>query len=232
MADPHPKNAQGPFYVEYGCCTACEVPTQEAPANFAFDADDHCYVCRQPQSDAETTSLVSAAWMAEFQCIRYRGSDGDLLRRMAELDLRHLCDIQPAEHISPVIRNHITLAIADRPTPSQLAFEFIDHLNRQNEQRPEHQTEFKTTSIVRLADSAYFDLSWYDDHFHRVTFHTVDDDGNTLHVNYPITNDLGDRGVGNVLLCWLDSNLDRYKNQRWYADHDWPTRKHHQPMPW
>ena len=232
MAEPHPKNADGPFYVEYGCCTACEVPTQEAPSNFAFDEDDHCFVCRQPQSDAETTHLISAAWMADFQCIRYRGSDDDVLRRLAELDLRNLCDIQPSAQISPIIRNHITFAIVDAPPPSQLALEFIEHLNRQNERRAEYQTEFKTTEIENDADSTSFGFSCYDDHFHRVYFRSVDDDGNTLHINYPIKNDPGARGVGNVILSWLNSNADRYNNQRWYADHDWPNREHHQPMPW
>ena len=119
------------------------------------------------------------------------------------------------------------------PTTSQLALEFIDHLKRQNEERAEYQTEFKTTEIENHVDSTSFEFSWYDDHFHRAYFRLVDDDdGNTLHVNYPIKNDLGDRGVGNVISSWLSSNADRYKNLRWYADHDWPSREHPQATPW
>jgi 4Fe-4S single cluster domain of Ferredoxin I len=56
VSDPgpiHPKNATGQFYVVNGCCTACGVPTAIAPELFDFDATDHCYVKRQPNSDAE-----------------------------------------------------------------------------------------------------------------------------------------------------------------------------------
>ncbi len=91
----HPKNVDGPFYVEYGCCTACDLPRQEAPNHFAYDGDDHCYICRQPGNLAETTDMIGIAWAAELRCIRYRGNDADVLRRFAELDLRELCDIEP-----------------------------------------------------------------------------------------------------------------------------------------
>ncbi len=32
---PHPKNVDGPLYVEYGCCSDCDSPLQEAPSDFS-----------------------------------------------------------------------------------------------------------------------------------------------------------------------------------------------------
>ncbi|MBW3599844.1 MAG: ferredoxin [Planctomycetes bacterium] len=221
---PHPKNVDGPFYVEYGCCTACDVPMQEAPNHFAYDADNHCYVCRQPQTAAETTDMIGMAWITEFQCIRYRGNDPNVLRRFAELDLRDICDVEPPRHIAPIIRNHVKFTIANPPTvatPQQLADEFIKHLNSQsNEWR-----QFKTTPIHTPADSASLEFSWYDDHFHPIVFDAVPGAPGVWHIYYPLTNDLGDHGVGNVISFWLSRNPGRFTEIRWYSDTDWQGAK-------
>ena len=223
MTDPirqHPKNVQGPFYVEYGCCTACDVPMQEAPNHFAYDAAGHCYVCRQPETPAETTDLIGTAWMAEFQCIRYRGNDADVLRRFAELDLRELCDIEPPQNIKPITRNHVDFVVGGPfsiTSPQQLASEFIDHLYSQNNEW----RQFKTRSLHATADSASLEFSWYDDHFHQIVFAATRGDSNKWHIHYPLKNELGDHGVGYVVSLWLSQNPDRFTDIRWYSDEDW-----------
>ena len=223
MTDPirqHPKNVQGPFYVEYGCCTACDVPMQEAPNHFAYDAAGHCYVCRQPETPAETTDLIGTAWMAEFQCIRYRGNDADVLRRFAELDLRELCDIEPPQNIKPITRNHVDFVVGGPfsiTSPQQLASEFIDHLYSQNNEW----RQFKTRSLHATADSASLEFSWYDDHFHQIVFSATRGDSNKWHIQYPLKNELGDHGVGYVVSLWLSQNPDRFTDIRWYSDEDW-----------
>lgn len=127
LIKPHPRNAAGPFYVEHGCCTACDVPMVEAPELFEYDAENHCFVSQQPQTNEEVTRAIGAAWCAELQCIRYRGDDPEILRRFAELDLRLLCDVEPPAHIVPLIRNHATFtAIAD--SAAQIAESFRRHL--------------------------------------------------------------------------------------------------------
>ncbi len=228
---PHPKNVTGPFYVEYGCCTSCDVPMQEAPNHFAYDADNHCYICRQPQTDAETTDMIGTAWMAEFQCIRYRGNDPNVLRRFAELDLREICDIEPAAHINPVIRNHVQITVVGTPaiaTSKELAQEFTDHLMSQNNEW----RQFKTKPIQTSNNSASLHFSWYDDHFHPIAFNAESDSPAEWHIEYPLKNDLGDRGVGNVVSYWLNSNQNRFSNIRWYTDADWRGRKSSQSTPW
>lgn len=43
---PYPKNVEGDFYVEDGCCTACDVPNYYAPELFEYDDELHCFVAR------------------------------------------------------------------------------------------------------------------------------------------------------------------------------------------
>jgi len=96
MAKAHPSNAPGPFYVEEGCCIACAVPHQIAPDLFGWtEGDTHCFVRRQPADPAETDAMVRALWSGEVDCIRYRGADPALLKRIAELGSADLCDVQP-----------------------------------------------------------------------------------------------------------------------------------------
>ena len=57
---PHPKNASGPFYVENGCCLRCMAPHGEAPTLMGFnEADGHCFVKRQPQTEESFTELFA-----------------------------------------------------------------------------------------------------------------------------------------------------------------------------
>lgn len=218
---PHPKNVDGPFYVEYGCCTSCDVPMQQAPKHFAYDGDKHCYVCRQPQTAADTTDMIGTAWMAELQCIRYRGNNPDVLRRMAELDLRELCDVQPPRYTSPLIRNHVEFSVvsnAEFATPQQLAANFVDYLtSRTNEWR-----QLTTKPIQISGNSASLAFSWYEDHFHVILFAADPDpdSGPKWHVAYS-ADDPSAHGVGNIVSHWLSCFADVFGNISWYTESDW-----------
>ncbi len=228
---PHPRNVSGPFYVQYGCCTSCDVPMQAAPGHFAYDTDDHCFVCRQPQTAAETSDMIGTAWMAEFQCIRYRGDDPDVLRRLAELDLRAICDTAPPSNIHPVIRNHVLINVVGPPAisaPQDLAQEFVEHLTSQNNEW----RQFKVTPVEKSEDCASIQLSWYEDHFHSVAFAKGPDSPDDWHIEHVLQNDLSDRGVGNVVSSWLKIHQERFINPRWYTDADWRDRKSWQSTPW
>lgn len=89
---PHPKNIAGPFYVEDGCCTACGVPGSLAPDLFGEDADQHCFVQRQPETTVETDSMLRVIETQELGCIRYRGTDHATLRRLVEAGEGAQCD--------------------------------------------------------------------------------------------------------------------------------------------
>ncbi len=223
MTEPtrsHPKNVDGPFYVEYGCCTACDLPRQEAPNLFAYDGDDHCYICRQPGNLAETTDMIGIAWAAELRCIRYRGNDADVLRRFAELDLRELCDIEPPQHIKPIVRNHVEFEWVGSVlnyTSEHLAGEFVEYLQSENKDR----LRYKTRHIRATVESVSLEFSWYADRYHTVEFADASSDMDKWHIHFPITNDSETRGVGNVLASWLSQSSDRFRNVRWYTHDDW-----------
>ena len=100
MVEPYPENVDGDFYVKQNCCTMCDVPMVEAPELFTYaigeDGEpDHCYVFRQPSNDAEITDMLSVIQGAEFRCVRYRGSDPDLLQRLIDLGESDVCDAIP-----------------------------------------------------------------------------------------------------------------------------------------
>ncbi len=69
----YPKNVPGPVYVEDDCCLSCAIWEEAAAKHFTFDKvgkSHHCYVSRQPQTDEEFGSIVSAMKYQELECIR------------------------------------------------------------------------------------------------------------------------------------------------------------------
>jgi hypothetical protein len=107
MTKPHPLNVPGPFYVEDGCCTACMAAVDESQGLLRYDEPvAHCHVLKQPSSADELTHMVRAASVADLQCLRYRGTDPSVLRRLAEAGLASLCD-RPTTSIRPFVRNTV-----------------------------------------------------------------------------------------------------------------------------
>lgn len=82
-------NAPGDFYVENGCCTACDLPRVEAPDLFMYDDDNHCYICKQPSSDEEVVRILNAMDVQELDCIQYKGRDQKILAGLEERNLNH-----------------------------------------------------------------------------------------------------------------------------------------------
>jgi hypothetical protein len=86
-------NVVGDFYVADGCCTLCGVPHATAPELFGgFEPDgsvsddvEHCWVKKQPSTSAELAAMIETMRLQELGCIRYCGSDPDILRRRREV---------------------------------------------------------------------------------------------------------------------------------------------------
>ncbi len=112
MAEPHPDNVSGPFYVENGCCLSCGIPEGIAPEIFTWAPDQsHCFVSRQPETEDETDRTLRALLSAEVECIRYRGYDIDVRRRIAEFGSGHCCD-EPLPGVRPVLRDRVAFRSA------------------------------------------------------------------------------------------------------------------------
>jgi len=174
----HPKNAAGPFYVLNGCCTACGVPTAIAPELFEFDSTYHCYVKRQPSSNAEMEKALHVLRGQELGCVRYRGTDEAILRRLAEAGEAQQCDHPPA-HVGVVLRNMVTFAISDSNCVPRDGPGFLEEFSAYLKARYPH-LEVRTKPIELREGGASFALAWFKDHFHPITIHPVDESGRWL----------------------------------------------------
>lgn len=83
---PHPKNVPGDFYVDYECCLDCQIPTDMAPDLFARDDSYACFVKKQPATDIELDLMVEVTEHQDMDCIRYRGDDPRIQRRVSSCD--------------------------------------------------------------------------------------------------------------------------------------------------
>ena len=79
-------NAPGDFYVEDGCCTACDLPFEEAPEHFKYE-ETSCYICKQPRTDEEVVKIISAMEVQDLDCIQYKGSDKAIIENLKQRNL-------------------------------------------------------------------------------------------------------------------------------------------------
>ena len=91
---PHPKNVPGPFYVEDGCCLACGVWEIDAAPHFAWEDEPvpHCFVSRQPETDAEARNMAEAISKQEVDCIRFRGPNSAWRQMLRDAGLKEFID--------------------------------------------------------------------------------------------------------------------------------------------
>jgi hypothetical protein len=85
----------GPFYVQDGCCISCGVWEDVAPDLLAWLPNSevpHCYVARQPETDAEFGRMVQAMRVGEVDCIRVHGCRVDWAERLRQAGLGHHID--------------------------------------------------------------------------------------------------------------------------------------------
>jgi hypothetical protein len=99
-----PANVPGDFYVAADQCISCGAPEAEAPGLIRFD-DVHqsCFFSHQPVDAESTYRAVSAVAVCCAGALRYGGSDPDILRRLARLQLVNQCDVQtPVNRSGPL----------------------------------------------------------------------------------------------------------------------------------
>lgn len=100
----HPANVAGPFYVEDGCCIACGVWEEVAPDLLGWVENSdlpHCYVKRQPETDAEFVRMMDAMMVGEVDCIRVHGCRADWAKRLRKQGLGHHIDPAPGPSAAP-----------------------------------------------------------------------------------------------------------------------------------
>lgn len=212
---PHRLNVPGPFYVLDGCCTACGVPETTAPELFAYDCSDHCYVKRQPSSDEELERAMFVMWGQELECVRYAGTDPNVLRRLAEAGCSSQCD-HPLVGVEPVLRNIVMFRA--QPTQSISLDPFVDYLRRE------------WASPIRVKRHWWSrvptSISWFENHFHEIDCALVDPSANRWKVRHG-----GPLGLSQSLHDWLKETPD-IREIRWYSESELAAGADGKPRPW
>lgn len=86
FADP------GDFYVDSETCLSCDAPRSEAP-DLMDDGENGCFFKRQPVTPDEVERACLAVCVSCVEGVRYRGSDGAILRRLYDLGAFSSCDV-------------------------------------------------------------------------------------------------------------------------------------------
>ncbi len=218
---PHKDNVPGPFYVCDGCCTACDVPFDLTPEMFAYDSDNHCYVKRQPNTENELDRMIRTVLSSELECIRYRGDDKNVLRRLAESGYSHLSD-EPVSGIAQLLRNYGTfdaVNVVDRFLSTQdLAKSFQDHFQAQQNEY----LSYKFRSLFSDGLKTSFEYAWYKDNFHPVEISFL---------GLPNSQWLVITDTPFQFYDWLVAE-NRFCDIRWYTANQWKESKEWQGTPW
>jgi len=165
QAPPPPSNEttrdQGDFYVEPDCCLLCGVPESIAPEIF-HTGERHCSIIRQPCSQDEINRTIRAMWSSEVDCVRYRGRDATMLKRLARAGMAGQAD-HGAPCVSSVrLRDQVSFAmpkIAGLKDAGQVAKVFRESMRAKGN---------KVLPAFLGRHSVW--LSWYGNRFHLVRF--------------------------------------------------------------
>lgn len=228
MRPTHPASCAGDFYVEKDCCLSCGVPMVEAPGIFDWAPapdDNQCIVVRQPETDAERSSALSAMWAAEFSCIRYRGSDDNILRRLVAIGLGDLCDGPLPHDAQRITRSHANFKTTNLPEAGdavRVAERFREHFLRKGQISPLF--KYFSKPIRAVGHDVIVSISWSGQVYHTIVFQQIADrewlaiaTANPVHGGAAI-------GLARLLEGWLLSNAEVF-DIRWFSEHQWENKQ-------
>lgn len=219
----HPRNAPGPFYVVNDCCTACGVPKATAPEHFESDLDGQCYVTRQPGSPDEIEAMLHVIRGQELGCIRYRGTDPQILRRLGDAESADQCDAPLPRGVVPVLRNHVSFAAIDPVARIWRAVHVLEDFAEYLRRRP---STYRMTPIVQDGAEAHFSICWFEDRFHRVVIQSIGRDTGEWLVRHSFG-----VGLSEMIDDWLKES-GRFGDVEWYSEAQWDARHSGQARPW
>lgn len=216
--EPHPQNVSGDFYVENGCCTACDVPFYYAPDLFKYDETElHCFVAKQPDNNEEIYQIIKATSFSEVQCIRYAGKNPEILRRLAEAGVSDVCDErQLVRGIRPLLRNHVTFSNSLIQAEYEIASSFREYILSQNATYD----RFRATPIKSVQQDATFSFCWYENNYHNVWCNRVELSGDWHVFHSPTDGVASTHSISLMIDEWLKSS-GRFTNIKWFTDKSW-----------
>lgn len=221
---PHPANVPGDFYVEEGCCITCGVPMQEAPEIFGWAGEPdstHCVVVHQPKTAQSVDRTLNAMLSSEVDCIRYRGADREIARRIVEMGGRNQCDRPPPADATPLTRSHATFNLLDVGSlgvASDLALHFLQHTFRGSDRYKGHVAR----RLFSNGKRAGVRVSWFKDVYHAVTFEKLAD--GRWHIVVKPSHRDACRGLSRLVEKWLGAD-ERFQNVTWFSEKQWRSKK-------
>jgi hypothetical protein len=225
VKNSHLKNAPGPFYVADGCCTACGVTNAIAPDLFASDANNHCYVKRQPSTADEIDAALRVMRTQELGCIRYCGDDETILRRLAEAGESAQCDNASPEESYIVLRNHVTFTAKTPELRDWTCVTILQSLEKFLLRRP-YTEIIRIPPVVGDSNEANLLVSWYEGVFHRVTIHSLPGEEQQWLVRHSFN-----VGLSEFIDDWLKQS-EEFDRVRWYSQEQWNGSKDWLDRPW
>ncbi len=215
---PYPKNIEGDFYVEDGCCMTCMVTEVHAPNLMGFDeTENHCFVAKQPINESEVYQAIKATWAAETDCLRYSGQNLSILRRLAEAGASDSCDHKTLiQGIKPLLRNHVTFECTQIQSELETANQFKEYVLKQNTEY----LRYKVSKITSGNLGVTFSFSWYEDNYYPVWFKRIELK-DTWHIFHSLEyEELGSRSISLMIDEWLRSNKN-FTAIKWLSNRAW-----------
>ena len=192
-------------------------PHAQAPTLMGFDElDEHCFVQKQPQTDEEIYRAIRAVRSAEVKCLRYKGHDPDILRRLDEIGEVEACDYPLPTTSGPILRDHVTFAstFADEPWHVATALrEYILSLNSEY-------VKYEVTHLERDGNAVAFAYSWFEDHYYTINVERGERLTSRWLVHHSPIWEVGSVGVSLMIDDWL-SRDPRFSSCRWYTSEAW-----------
>jgi hypothetical protein len=197
MEIPHKMNVEGDFYVEDGCCLTCGVPVDIAPDIFEYE-EHSCYVKKQPITPDELERTLEVMNNQEVDCIHYKGTDREIVRRLVESGEGNNCDSRLREFFQEKVRD-----VARVTFPSNSAAVFIDALaaKARIEKGYGSKSAYQFKQVVVEGDSASIAVSWYNETFHTLVVTRQEADTFVLQLKAAMR--LADHGFSRLIHRWL-----------------------------
>jgi hypothetical protein len=205
------------------------MPRSLAPDLFAYDGGNHCYVQRQPATPEEFFRMLRATWSSEVECIRYRGNDPDVLRRMSEYGLSSYSDTAISGHVDEFFRTHVVFALVQATISGmgadQLAKTFMDYQRRSMPGDPATENErFRFKTPVMTPQLAQISMSWSEEIFHPIEFIRPAAADQPWLIRHSPQPKIGSQSVSMELDDWLRSD-SRISGIRWFTEAEWLSKK-------
>lgn len=178
---------------------------------------------RQPESPDELERMLRVIRGQDLGCIRYRGTDKQVLRRLAEAGEDGHCDVAPPKGAVRILRNHVSFAAIDSAARdwrgAHVLEDFADDLRRRT-------FGYRMTPIVQDGAEAHFSISWFEDTFHRVVIRPTRPGAGHWVVRHSF-----ELGLSETIDDWLRAS-ERFGDVRWYSEAQWDAGHSGQERPW